>query len=172
MHQHGVSIGADIRINRPPLFGSLEATVSKPIKNIIVNRKARHEYFLFETFEAGISLLGSEVKSLRDGRAALGDAFVSIEPTGAWIRQFRISTYPWANRQNHEPMRPRQLLLNKRELRKLKRGTAERGMTIIPIRVYFLGSRVKLEIALAKGKKLHDKRQSIKEKDLRREMGR
>ena len=144
-------------------------TTIKPITN---NRKAKFEYHLLETFEAGIALLGSEVKSLREGRISLNEAFVVLKSSGAWLHQAHIGEYKWANINNHEPLRERQLLLNGHELLKLRRGTREKGMTIVPIKMYFKGSRVKLEIALAKGKKLHDKRQAIKERETKRALAR
>ena len=142
------------------------------IKLIANNRKAKFEYHLLENFEAGIALLGSEVKSLREGRISLAEAFVVLKPSGAWLHQAHIGEYKWANINNHEPLRERQLLLNGHELQKLRRGTREKGMTIVPLKLYFKGSRIKLEIALAKGKKLHDKRQAIKERDTKRALAR
>lgn len=142
------------------------------IKDLVVNRRARFEYHLLDCFEAGISLLGSEVKSLRAGKGNLQEAFVVVRPDGAWLMQCHISPYTHANRLNHDPVRPRRLLLHPHELAKLRRGTAEKGMTVVPVRLYLKGSRVKVEIALAKGKKLHDKRQALKERDARREMQR
>jgi len=146
--------------------------VEPPVRTLIEHRKARHEYAIFDTFEAGLSLLGSEVKSLRIGRGNLKEAFVLIKPDGAWLMQCHISQYTHANRQNHDPIRPRRLLLHRHELNKLRRGTREKGMTVIALRMYLKGSRVKLEIALAKGKKLHDKRHALKERDATREMRR
>ena len=148
-------------------------SADKPhIKNIVQNRRARFEYALLDTFEAGLSLLGSEVKSLRAGNANLQDSFVRLDRKGAVLDGAWIAPYPWATHEQHEPRRPRRLLLNKSELAKLRKGLAEKGMTIVPLRMYFMGSRVKLEIALGKGKKLHDKRQSIKERDVKRQLKR
>lgn len=142
------------------------------LKEITNNRKARFEYHLFDTFEAGLSLVGSEVKSLREGKISLAEAFVVLRTNGAWLRQAHIAEYKWANINNHDPLRERQLLLNKHELMKIRRNVREKGMTIVPLRMYFKGSRIKIEIALAKGKKLHDKRQSIKDRDTKREIAR
>lgn len=142
------------------------------IKDLVVNRRARHEYELYEHFEAGLALLGSEVKSLRAGKGNLQEAYVGLQPDGAWLMQCHISPYNHANRQNHDPMRPRRLLLHSHELLKLRRATAERGMTIVPLRLYLKGSLVKVEIAIARGKKLHDKRHALKERDARRDMER
>jgi SsrA-binding protein len=142
------------------------------VRDLVVNRRAFHEFFVEDRFEAGLALVGSEVKSLRAGRANLQEAWVRLDSDGAWLEGCHISPYEQANRFNHEPLRSRQLLLNRPELHKLRRGTSEKGLTIIPLRLYLKGSRVKVEIALAKGKKLHDKRQSVKERESRREIAR
>lgn len=141
-------------------------------RDLVVNRRARHEYEILDTFEAGVALLGSEVKSLRAGKGNLQEAFVHLQPDGAWLMQCHIAPYSFANRFNHEPMRKRRLLLHHHEILKLRRSTAERGMTIVPLRVYLKGSRVKVEIGVARGKKLHDKRQALKERDAQMEMRR
>jgi len=147
--------------------------MSDIIKTLVRNRKAKHEFLLADSFEAGVSLLGSEVKSLRNaGASNMTDAWVELRPTGAFLLGFYIAPYKYANRENHEPRRPRQLLLNKSELAKLRKSTRERGMTIIPVHIYFKGSRVKVEIALAKGKKNYDKRQSIKARDIEKQLRR
>jgi SsrA-binding protein len=148
--------------------------VSKPgdIQDLVVNRKARHEYELLDTFEAGLALLGSEVKSLRVGRGNLQEAYVRIQKGNAYLMGCHISPYAQANRNNHEPLRPRQLLLNRSELEKLHKGVGQKGMTIVPVRIYIKGRRIKLEISLAKGKKLHDKRQTMKARDAQRDMER
>lgn len=138
---------------------------------LIENRRARHEYDLGDSFEAGISLLGSEVKSLRGGRGNLQEAWVRIDDEGATLIGFHISPYEQANRNNHEPLRHRRLLLNRSELAKLRKGT-EKGLTIVPTKVYVKGRYIKVEITLAKGRKLHDKRHAIKERDVVREMRR
>ncbi len=143
-----------------------------PIKDLVVNRKARFEYELSDIMEAGLSLTGSEVKSLRDGRGNLQEAFVSLERKGAWLRQAHISPYAQANRNNHDPVRPRQLLLRRNELARLEKGIGQKGMTIVPLRLYLKGRLIKLEIALGKGKKLHDKRASIKAREAKRAMER
>lgn len=142
------------------------------IKDIVVNRQARHEFHLLDSFEAGISLLGSEVKSLRAGQVNLREAYVRLTPLGAELHGCHISPYAWANRNNHEPTRTRRLLLNRPELLKLKRSTLQKGMTIVPVRMYFKGSYVKVEIALAKGKNLHDKRETLKSQQAKRDMNR
>lgn len=143
------------------------------IKNLIVNRRARFEYELTDELEAGLALLGSEVKSLRtDGSSNLQDAWVELRPDGAWLVGAYIAPYDHANRENHEPRRPRKLLLHAHQIEKLRKATRERGITVIPLRLYFKGSRVKVEIAVAKGKKLHDKRESIKQRDVEKQIRR
>ena len=141
-------------------------------KTLVSNRKAGFEFFLEDRFEAGISLLGSEVKSLRDGRANLQEAWVKLSHGSAWLVGCHISPYEQANRFNHDPLRERQLLLHRSELNKLRKATAEQGRTIVPVRLYLKGSRVKVEIAVAKGKKNYDKREAIKEREANREIQR
>ena len=137
------------------------------------NRRAKFEYTLTDELEAGLVLLGSEVKSLRvSGNVNLSDAFVDLRPDGAWLLQSYIATYEQANRENHETRRPRKLLLHSKQIAKLRKSTREKGITIIPTKLYFKGNRVKLEIAIAKGKKQYDKRQSIKERDVKRQLRR
>ena len=143
-----------------------------PVKDIVVNRKARHDFFIEDVFEAGIALVGSEVKSLRAGQANLQEAWVRLAPDGAWLVGCHVAPYEQANRNNHEPLRERKLLLNKAELNKLARQTKQRGLTIVPLRIYLKGSYVKVEIALAKGKKLHDKRETAKAREAKRDMDR
>jgi SsrA-binding protein len=142
------------------------------IRDIVVNRRAWHEFSILDQYEAGISLTGSEVKSLRGGRANLQEAWVRLENHSAFLQGCHISPYEQANRNNHEPLRERRLLLHASELSKLHKATTEKGLTIIPLRIYLKGSRVKVEIAVAKGKKLYDKRQTLKERDAKREMDR
>lgn len=146
--------------------------MSEHIRDIVVNRKARHDYHLHDRFEAGLSLLGSEVKSLRGGRASLQEAYVRLDDRGAWLVGCHISPYDHANRNNHDPVRDRKLLLHRSELAKLRRATQQKGMTIVPVRLFFKGQWAKVEIALAKGKRLHDKRQTLKERTHKREMER
>lgn len=133
------------------------------------NKKARHDYFLDEYFEAGIALAGTEVKSLRMGKCSIKEAFVRIENGEVFIYQMHISPYEKGNIFNKDPLRPRKLLLHKDEIRKLEGKITMKGYTIVPIEVYFSHGRVKVEIALAHGKKLYDKRADIAEKDRRRE---
>jgi SsrA-binding protein len=141
-------------------------------KNIIDNRKARHEYIFLETLEAGIELKGTEVKSLRLGKGNLNDAFARIENGECWLYNLHISPYDFGNRNNHDEMRQRRLLLHKKEINKLHSKLKEKGLTLIPVRLYFVGNLVKVELALAKGKKLYDKRDSAAARDAKRQMDR
>jgi SsrA-binding protein len=142
------------------------------IRTICVNRKARREYHIEETLEAGLVLLGSEVKSLRDGGANLGDAYVQLKGGEAYMISAHIAPYRHANRNNHEPLRERKLLLHAKEIRRLAGKIHERGFTLIPLKLYFSGARVKVELGLAKGKKLYDKRTDLKKREADREMER
>ncbi len=143
---------------------------------LATNRRASFDYFLEERFEAGLALTGTEIKSLRDGKAQIKEAYVRIDAGEAWLLNSHISQYDPASRQNHDPLRPRKLLLHKKELRKLFDEGKLKGFTIVPLRIYLKKGRAKLEIALARGKKNYDKRESIKkreaERDLAREIGR
>ena len=141
-------------------------------KVITVNRRARHDYFIDETFEAGMVLTGSEVKSLRDGRANLKDSYARIAKGEAFLVNAHISAYPAANQFNHEPTRTRKLLLHKREIRRLSGRVSERGLTLIPLRLYFKKGRVKAELGLARGKKLYDKRETMRKRAVQREVER
>ncbi len=141
-------------------------------KNITVNRKARHEYAILQTYEAGLVLQGTEVKSLRQGKANLVDSYANLKNGEVWLIGAHISIYEQGNINNHEPTRPRKLLLNKSEIRKLIGKVKEKGLTLIPLRLYFKNGKVKVELALAKGKKVYDKRESIAKKDLQREQER
>lgn len=141
-------------------------------KNIAVNRKARHDYFIVQTYEAGIVLVGTEVKALREGKANLVDGYAAIKNGEVWLLSVHISEYKQGNINNHIPTRDRKLLLNKSEIRKLIGKTKEKGLTLIPLRIYFKNGRVKVELALVKGKKSYDKRESIAKKDFQREQER
>jgi SsrA-binding protein len=141
-------------------------------KLICQNKKAFHNYFIEETYQAGISLLGTEVKSLREGRANLGDSYGTIKKGEIFLVDAHISPYSFANRFNHDPLRTRKLLLHKREIRRLIGKVKEKGFTLIPLRLYFSSGRVKVEMGLAKGKKLFDKRETLKRKTMEREMER
>jgi SsrA-binding protein len=139
------------------------------VKLIANNKKARHDYFLEETYEAGICLHGTEVKSLRQGKCSIKEAFIHIENGEVIVYGMNISPYEKGNIFNRDPLRPKKLLMHKNEIHKLLGKTKEKGYTIVPVEVYFKGSLVKMQIALARGKKLYDKRQDIAKKDQRRE---
>ena len=141
-------------------------------KTVATNRQAYHEYFVEEKFEAGIELIGTEVKSLRMGKANLKDSWVDISEGEIFIKQMHISPYEKGNIFNKDPMRVRKLLMHKKEINKLFGAVQRKGYSIIPLSVYFKGSRIKVEIALAKGKKLYDKRASDAERDAKREIAR
>jgi SsrA-binding protein len=142
-------------------------------KIVAENRKARFEYFLEEFFEAGIALQGTEVKSLRFGEGSIAESYAEVRDGQAWLVNANIPEFSHGNRFNHEPKRPRKLLLHQRQVEKLQGAVAREGMTLIPMSIYFNGrGRAKVELALAKGKKTHDKREAIKERDWKREQGR
>ena len=138
-------------------------------KIIADNRKAHHDYHLLETFEAGMVLLGTEVKSIREGGANLRDSFARIESGEVWVYNIHISPYRNRGYSDHDPKRRRKLLLHRHEIRKLIGKTVERGMTLVPVRMYLKDGRVKMAISLAKGKKEHDKRETIKRRETARE---
>lgn len=141
-------------------------------KLITDNRKARHEYELLERFEAGIMLTGTEVKSLRAGRATLGQAYAEVRDGEAWLQGAEIAVYDQGNRANHEPTRPRKLLLHRREIDRLYGQLREKGLTLVPTRLYFKDGRVKVELALARGKNTYDKRRSLADRDAKRQIER
>ena len=142
------------------------------IKVVSKNRKAQFEYFLMESFEAGISLKGSEIKSVRAGQVSLQEAYVQIDNQQAWLVNAHIASYKQASYQDHDPKRIRRLLLHKKEIRELWTAVKLKGVTIIPVKLYLKGGKAKLEIAIAKGKRLYDKRQDIAKKDTERDMQR
>ncbi len=142
------------------------------IKIVATNRKASHEYFLLERYEAGLVLQGSEIKSIRAGQISLAEAYVRIDGQEAWLMEAHVAPYEQASRFNHEPRRPRKLLLHRSEIRKLWDVVRQKGVTIVPLRVYLKNGRAKLEIAVAKGKKLYDKRETIARRDAQREIER
>ncbi|MBE6011543.1 SsrA-binding protein SmpB [Anaeropeptidivorans aminofermentans] len=139
------------------------------VKLIAQNKKAYHEYFIEETFQAGIELIGTEVKSLRQGKCNLKDSFVKIENNEAFVYNMHISPYEHGNIFNKDPLRKRRLLLHKKEINKLMGAVALDGFTIVPTRIYILKSLVKIDIAIARGKKLYDKRETIAKKDVKRQ---
>jgi SsrA-binding protein len=142
------------------------------VKVVANNRKAGFEYFLMERFEAGISLHGSEIKSIRAGQMSLAEAYVTVDGKSAWLINSHIAPYDPASHYNHDPIRPRRLLLHRREIKELWDSMRQKGMTIVPVRVYLKEGRAKLEIATAKGKKLYDKRAEMAKQDSQREIDR
>jgi SsrA-binding protein len=141
-------------------------------KTIVTNRKARHEYEIIDQVEAGLVLVGSEVKSLRAGRANLGDAYARVIKGEIWVIGMHISPYKEATVQNHDPLRERKLLLHRSEIKKLTRRIDEKGFTLIPLRLYFRKNKAKLELGIARGKRQYDKKVAIAQKDAKREMER
>ena len=141
-------------------------------RDIAVNRRARHEFHIEETLEAGIVLLGSEIKALREGKANLKDSYGRIDGDEVWLWNAHISPYAPASQFGHEPTRTRKLLLHREEISRLTGKVKERGLTLVPLRLYFKRGRAKVELALARGKKQHDKRDAIRERDVRREIDR
>ena len=142
------------------------------IKTIASNRKAYHNYHIGEGYEAGLSLYGSEIKSIRSGRVSLGDAYVRPDKGELWLLNAHIARYEASSYMSHEPTRPRKLLMHRKEIAELTRKISERGLTLVPTRIYIKGHLAKVEIALAKGKKLYDKRESIATREAERELGR
>ncbi len=141
-------------------------------KLIAANRRARHEYHIEESMEAGIALTGTEVKALRAGRASLAEAFARVQRGEVWLHHMHIPPYEQGNIHNHEPLRPRKLLLHRRQIARLEGHAGQKGYTIVPLRMYFTRGRAKVEIALARGKKLYDKREAIGAREAGREAAR
>ncbi|MDP2208458.1 MAG: SsrA-binding protein SmpB [Bacteroidota bacterium] len=141
-------------------------------KVLIHNRKARHDFYIIETYEVGIVLKGTEVKSLRLGNANLLDSFAKIKGGEVWLENMHISPFDQASRNNHDPKRDRKLLLNKREIRRLNSKLQEEGTTLVPIQVYLKNNRIKVELAFARGKKMFDKREAIAKREVEREVKR
>lgn len=154
--------------------------MAKPAKDgtklITQNRKARHNYVIEDTFEAGLALVGTEVKSCRDGKANLADAYAAIQDGELWLMQCHINPYSHGNRANHDPLRPRKLLMHRSEIERMAAAVSQEGRTLVPLRLYFKHGLAKAEIAIAQGKKTHDKRQAIAKRDdqrrMQRELGR
>ena len=143
------------------------------VKVVATNRKAKFEYFLLEHFEAGMALQGSEIKSLRAGQVSLTEAYVRVDDArNAWLMDAHFAPYIQANRYNHDPRRPRRLLLHRREIHELWDAVRQKGVTVVPIRIYLKDGRAKLELAIAKGKKLYDKRETIARRDAERDIDR
>jgi SsrA-binding protein len=147
-------------------------TATEEFRPVANNRRARHEYEILESVEAGLVLRGTEVKSLREGQVNFKDSFATIRNNEAWLRGCHISPYSHGTDANHDPERDRKLLLHRREISRLTGKIAERGLTLVPLRLYFKQGRAKVELGLARGKKLHDKRSSLREREVRREMDR
>jgi SsrA-binding protein len=141
-------------------------------KVVATNRKARHEYFILDTFEAGMELKGTEIKSIRAGQISLAEAYVQVDGKQAWLLDAHVAPYEQASHFNHEPRRPRRLLLHGSEIKDLWDAVRQKGVTVVPLRVYLKNGRAKVEIALAKGKRLYDKRAAIAERDAKREIER
>jgi SsrA-binding protein len=143
-----------------------------PPRDVATNRQASYRYHLLDRWEAGLVLQGTEVKALRDGKAQIKDGYASVRDGEVWLHNVHIPPYGPASRENHDPERPRKLLMHRREIERLVAGTREKGLTLVPTRLYFRDGRAKAEIALARGKDVGDKRQSIKEREMKREMDR
>jgi len=139
-------------------------------KIIASNRKARHDYTVVDTYEAGIALMGTEVKALREGRASLVDGYATIDEGEVWLQGVHIAEYAQGTWTNHAPRRKRKLLLHKAEIERLEQRTKESGLTLVPLQLYFSGSHVKVELALARGKRSYDKRQDLAKRDAQREI--
>jgi SsrA-binding protein len=147
-------------------------TKEKALKVVATNRKAYHDYSIEQEYEAGIALTGTEIKSVRGGLVNLRDSYVQVREGQAWLMSAHIAPYDHAARDNHDPRRDRRLLLHKREILKLSRLVQEKGLTIVPLRMYLKGNKAKVEIALARGKRLYDKRDAIANRDNQRQMER
>jgi SsrA-binding protein len=152
-------------VNPPTKQGSGDKIVAQ-------NRKARHEYHVLETWETGIALQGTEVKSLREGKANLADAYATFDRGELWLHALHISPYEHGNRFNHDPLRPRKLLMHRSQLRKLVGQVEQQGLTLVPLDIHFTRGIAKVNLALVRGKKLHDKRDSLRQRDQEREMQR
>ena len=144
----------------------------QPIKIIAENRKARYNYHIDDVFEAGMVLKGTEVKSLRQGKANLKDAYARIKHGEVFVHQMHIGPYPFAHYDNHEPLRTRKLLMHKREIKRLYGKVNEQGFTLVPLKIYFKSGKVKLQLALARGKRQYDKREAIRRRDEKRDLDR
>lgn len=148
----------------------LSADASQVNRILAENRKARYDYFIEETYEAGLVLTGTEVKSLRLGKANLRDGYARVDGREVWLLGVHISPYAQGNRYNHDPLRPRKLLLHKSEIHRLLSRTKERGLTLVPLKLYLKNGMAKVEIGVAKGKKLYDKRETVARRDAEREI--
>jgi SsrA-binding protein len=149
-----------------------EQSAEKPYRIVVQNRKARHEYHVLDTWETGMVLQGTEVKSLREGKANMHDAFARLDGGELWLYNLHISAYEQGNRFNHDPLRPRKLLMHRSQLRKLVGQVEQKGLTLVPLDVHFSGGVAKVKLALVRGKKLHDKRETLRERAQTRDMQR
>lgn len=151
---------------------SITSSSSTPIKVISVNRQAYHDYFVEETVEAGISLVGTEIKSIREGKVNLRGSYAMVRNGEIWLENAHIAVYEHGSYYNHEPLRNRKLLLHRREIEQLQAKVATKGLTLIPLKLYLKGGKAKIELGLCRGKKLYDKREAIAERDVKREIER
>src|SRR3989440_768945 len=147
-------------------------TNNVPVKVISINRQAYHDYYVEQTVEAGVSLVGTEVKSIRDGKVNLRGSYAIARNGELWLENAHIAVYEHGNRYNHDPMRNRKLLLHRREIEQLQAKVATKGLTLVPLKLYLKGGKVKIELGLCRGKKLYDKREAIAERDVKREIER
>jgi SsrA-binding protein len=145
---------------------------SEGIKVLGVNRKARFNYSIEESFECGLSLVGTEVKSIKEGRISFADSYALVQNDELWLIDFHVTPYAYGNRVNHDPLRKRKLLVHRKEIKRLKRVTDEKGLTLVPLKFYLKRGYVKCELGIAKGKKLFDKRDDIRKRDQKRELER
>ena len=152
--------------------GPAKKATDDPIKVLVRNRRALHDYAIEERLEAGIALTGSEVKSLRDQRASLGEGYVTVRGGEAWLVAVQINEYPWAHQQNHLPTRERKLLLHRREIGKLDTRLTQKGYSAVPLSIYLKSGRIKVEIGIGRGKKQFEKRETVKEAEAKREIDR
>jgi SsrA-binding protein len=148
------------------------APASEEIRTVVVNRRARHDYTILDKIEAGIVLRGPEVKSIRGGKVNLGDAYAQVERGELWLVSMHISPYVQANRENADPLRRRKLLLHRRQIARIRQTIEEKGLTLIPLSLYFKGNLLKVELGVAKGKRQHDRREDMAKRDAEREMDR
>ena len=168
-----VNSGVNYYLNQPVLSGGALYLQLIPLMSEIKNRSAWHEYFIDDKYEAGMVLLGTEVKSIRGGKVSFNDSYCLLHKGEIWIKSLHIAEYSHGNLYNHDPVRDRKLLLQKKEIKKIESKLKEKGYTLIPLRIYLNEKGlVKMDIGLAKGKKLHDKRETLRKKDVEREMKR
>jgi SsrA-binding protein len=168
--QRSFSMGKQTQAQKQPAQKSQQNEVA--VKVISVNRQAYHDYTVERTVEAGVSLVGTEIKSIREGKVNLRSSYAIIRQGEVWLENAHIAVYDFGNRFNHDPMRKRKLLLHRREIQQLEAKVATKGLTLIPLKLYLKGGHAKIELGLCRGKKLYDKREAIAERDVKREMER